>query len=71
MVLHELDTFLHNTPLEFPILSLFHVFSKEELYVFLILNGCLGSYIIYKNGKENIRLTRLYIQLTNKLKRRI
>ena len=53
MVLHELDTFLHNTPFEFSIVSLFHVFSKKALYVFLIINGCLGSYIIYKNGKEN------------------
>ena len=56
MVLHELDTFLHNTLFEFPIVSLFHVFSKNALYVFLILSGCLGSYMIYKNGKENIRL---------------
>ena len=56
MVLHEVDTFVHNKLFEFLIRSLFHVFSKKALYVFLIINGCLGSYIIYKNGKENIRL---------------
>ena len=38
MVLHEVDTFVHNKLFEFLIRSLFHVFSKKAWYVFLILN---------------------------------
>ena len=54
MVLHELDTFVHNMLFEFLIRSLFHVFSKKAWYVFLILNAYLSLYVIYNNGKENI-----------------
>ena len=36
MVLHEVDTFVHNKLFEFLIRSLFHVFSKKAWYVFLI-----------------------------------
>ena len=56
MVLYELDRFVLNRPFEFPIALLFHVIFKTALYVFLILNGCLGLDIIYRNGKGNIRL---------------